>query len=79
MAYLFARATRAVSLVPPAYYADLACERGRCYLTQLLNAFEGATSIRSGSSTEEEVVNEAKRLWGRGPTGPGVQGTMFYI
>ncbi|KAG8690952.1 hypothetical protein FRC08_010309 [Ceratobasidium sp. 394] len=79
MAYLFARATRAVSLVPPAYYADLACERGRCYLTQLLNTFEGATSIRSGSSTEEEVVNEAKRLWGKGPTGPGVQGTMFYI
>ncbi|KAG9124555.1 hypothetical protein FRC07_011142 [Ceratobasidium sp. 392] len=79
MAYLFARATRAVSLVPPAYYADLACERGRCYLTQLLNAFDGATSIRSGSSTEEDVVKEANRLWGRGPTGPGVQGTMFYI
>ncbi|KAG8740062.1 hypothetical protein FRC10_004782 [Ceratobasidium sp. 414] len=79
MAYLFARATRAVSLVPPAYYADLACERGRCYLTQLLNAFDGATSIRSGSSTEEEVMTEAKKLWGRGPTGQGVQGTMFYI
>ncbi|KAG8775710.1 hypothetical protein FRC12_001319 [Ceratobasidium sp. 428] len=79
MAYLFARATRAVSLVPPAYYADLACERGRCYLTQLLNAFDGATSIRSGSSSEEDVVKEAHRLWGRGPTGPGVQGTMFYI
>jgi len=79
MAYLFARATKAVSLVPPAYYADLACERGRCYLNQLLNAFEGATSIKSGSSSEEEVVKEAQRLWGRGPTGPGIKNTMFYI
>ncbi|QRV95662.1 protein argonaute 5 [Ceratobasidium sp. AG-Ba] len=79
MAYLFARATKAVSLVPPAYYADLACERGRCYLKQLLNAFEGATSIRSGGSTEEQVVEEAHKLWGRGPTGPCVKETMFYI
>ncbi|KAF8603355.1 argonaute-like protein [Ceratobasidium sp. AG-I] len=79
LAYLFARATKAVSLVPPAYYADLACERGRCYLNQLLNAFEGAASIRSGSSSEEEVVKEAQRLWGRGPTGPGIKDSMFYI
>ncbi|KAG8683770.1 hypothetical protein FRC11_013096 [Ceratobasidium sp. 423] len=79
MAYLFARATKAVSLVPPAYYADLACERGRCYLNQLLNAFEGATSIKSGSSTDEEVANQARTLWGKGPTGPVIKDTMFYI
>ncbi|KAG1837574.1 ribonuclease H-like domain-containing protein [Suillus subalutaceus] len=34
--YLYARATKAVSLVPAAYYADLACERGRCLLERLL-------------------------------------------
>ncbi|KAJ1303895.1 hypothetical protein OPQ81_008307 [Rhizoctonia solani] len=79
MAYLFARATKAVSLVPPAYYADLACERGRCYLSQLLNAFEGATSIKSGSSTDEEVVKQARELWGRGPTGSVIKDAMFYI
>ncbi|CAE6438640.1 unnamed protein product, partial [Rhizoctonia solani] len=79
LAYLFARATKAVSLVPPAYYADLACERGRCYLNQLLNAFEGATSIKSGSGSEEEVVRQAHALWGRGPTGPIIKDTMFYI
>ncbi|KAL1601574.1 hypothetical protein SLS60_006489 [Paraconiothyrium brasiliense] len=33
MCYLFGRATKAVSLCPPAYYADLACERARCYLS----------------------------------------------
>ena len=32
MCYLFGRATKAVSLCPPAYYADLVCERSRCYL-----------------------------------------------
>ncbi|KAH7333964.1 Piwi domain-containing protein [Rhizoctonia solani] len=79
MAYLFARATKAVSLVPPAYYADLACERGRCYLNQLLNAFDGAASIKSGSSSDEEVVKQAHALWGRGPTGPVIKDTMFYI
>jgi hypothetical protein len=29
LSYAFQRATRAVSLAPPAYYADLAAERGR--------------------------------------------------
>jgi eukaryotic translation initiation factor 2C len=30
--YLFQRATKAVSVCPPAYYADLLCERGRRFL-----------------------------------------------
>lgn len=33
MCYLSARATKAVSICPPAYYADSACERARCYLS----------------------------------------------
>ncbi|KNG46913.1 Stem cell self-renewal protein Piwi [Stemphylium lycopersici] len=37
MCYLFGRATKAVSLCPPAYYADLACERARCYLANLFD------------------------------------------
>jgi hypothetical protein len=36
MSYLFARATKSVSYAPPAYYADILCERGRCYLQALL-------------------------------------------
>lgn len=32
LCYLFNRATKAVSICPPAYYADLLCERGRAYL-----------------------------------------------
>lgn len=34
MCHLFGRATKAVSLCPPAYYADLLCTRLRCYLAE---------------------------------------------
>ena len=36
LCYLFNRATKAVSICPPAYYADLLCERGRAYLYSVL-------------------------------------------
>ncbi|GJE86301.1 argonaute-like protein [Phanerochaete sordida] len=79
VSFLFARATKAVSLVSPAYYADLACERGRCYLHPLL---QGVTSLRppTGASepTETQVWDEAKRLWGPGP-GASIKKTMFYL
>ena len=32
---MFGRATKAVSLCPPAYYADILCERARVYLSGL--------------------------------------------
>lgn len=38
LCYLYVRATMAVSVCPPAYYADLLCERGRCYLWEDFNA-----------------------------------------
>lgn len=44
MCYLFNRATKAVSICPPAYYADLLCERGRAYLHSTLNENHGADS-----------------------------------
>ncbi|KAK5114408.1 hypothetical protein LTR85_010230 [Meristemomyces frigidus] len=45
MCYLFNRATKAVSICPPAYYADLLCERGRYYLHSTLNEnHDGASS-----------------------------------
>ncbi|KAM0307489.1 hypothetical protein HYE67_000838 [Fusarium culmorum] len=31
LCYLFGRATKAVSICPPAYYADVVCTRARCY------------------------------------------------
>ena len=40
MCYLYGPATKAVSICPPAYYADILCDRGRAYLGRL---FDGAT------------------------------------
>ncbi|CAK7200017.1 hypothetical protein SEUCBS139899_002705 [Sporothrix eucalyptigena] len=37
MCYLFNRATKSVSICPPAYYADLVCTRARLYQSKLFN------------------------------------------
>jgi eukaryotic translation initiation factor 2C len=66
--HLYARATKAVSLVPAAYYADLACERGRCYLNDFL--VDDKTSGGGGKADKDEerarVFNAARNAWGEG-------------
>lgn len=48
MCYLFGRATKAVSICPPAYYADIVCTRQRAYDP---NTFlEDTRSVSSGST-----------------------------
>ena len=85
ISYMFARATKAVSLVSPAYYADLACERGRCYIHPLLQGISdsGTTTGSGGKGSDEEVLTEARRLWRYDNDPNGVSGTvkdtMFYI
>jgi eukaryotic translation initiation factor 2C len=52
MCYLFGRATKAVSLCPPAYYADLAWERARCYLASVFDTpTPSAAPSATGAST----------------------------
>ena len=70
---MFARATKAVSLVSPAYYADLACERGRCYLHKLLQGFGPP------NPTEENVWKSAVDSWQGGVNGKLLKDTMFYL
>ena len=65
LSHLFGRATKAVSICPPAYYADIACERARCYLSGI---FDG-----SQSSVEWETWNRATQVHGR------LQDSMYYI
>jgi eukaryotic translation initiation factor 2C len=77
MCYLFGRATKAVSLCPPAYYADLACERARCYLSRLFDtpipsaaASVAESSISKGgdlASANDVLVHDK------------LKDTMFYI
>ncbi|KAI6038036.1 Piwi domain-containing protein [Pisolithus marmoratus] len=83
--YLYARASKSVSLVPPAYYADLACERGRCYLN---NFFDGnelddnrKESTSGGKAREDDgrlVFNKALKAWGEG-VHKKLKDSMFYI
>ena len=80
--YLYARATKAVSLVPPAYYADLACERARFYLNALLNLGDEQSSVgstrRSSDEEKQRTFQDAMRLWGNG-IHPNLRESMFYI
>ncbi|KAJ8516713.1 hypothetical protein ONZ45_g6006 [Pleurotus djamor] len=67
--YLYARATKAVSLIPAAYYADLACERGRCYINDFLTDDKTSLSGTKKSDRDEErarVFDAAKKRWGEG-------------
>ncbi|PYH42413.1 putative RNA interference and gene silencing protein (Qde2) [Aspergillus saccharolyticus JOP 1030-1] len=69
MCYLFGRATKAVSICPPAYYADLVCERARCYLSDV---FDASTASAAGSKAESVDGH-------RVTIHPSVSHTMFYI
>ncbi|PFH51130.1 hypothetical protein AMATHDRAFT_75110 [Amanita thiersii Skay4041] len=78
ISYMFARATKAVSLTSPAYYADLACERGRCYIHRLLLGHSSSGST-SSSADEQQVMREAAAMWNNGINGPQLKDTMFYL
>ena len=72
-----------MSLIPPAYYADLACERARLYLNDLLNlGLETASSVggKKGDKAAEEkkTFDRAVAAWGQG-VHPNLRETMFYI
>ncbi|KAF9024374.1 Piwi-domain-containing protein [Hymenopellis radicata] len=64
--YMYARATKAVSLIPAAYYADLACERGRIYMNKLMLDDGTTTAGGTRSDEAEETWRNAVRLWGTG-------------
>jgi hypothetical protein len=81
--YQYARATKAVSLIPPAYYADLACERARLYLNDFLNlgletASSGGGRRRDRDAEKKLTFDRAVAAWGQG-IHPDLRETMFYI
>ncbi|EAU83532.1 QDE2 protein [Coprinopsis cinerea okayama7 len=93
--YLYARATKAVSLIPAAYYADLACERGRCYLNEFMLSDQGTTTAGDESPSQgrkmgildrqREKEEREKRVYKAAEKAwgaglhPRVKDTMFYI
>lgn len=79
LCYLFGRATKGVSICPPAYYADLACERGRCYVHRL-SLQDDTASVKSGSSDEDEenVKKFVRKEWVNG-INPQLRDSMIYL
>lgn len=77
MCYLFGRATKAVSVCPPAYYADLVCTRARCYLSGLFDPTPTATPSPStvGDSEGSAVMPDSNEV----EIHPNVRDSMFYI
>lgn len=70
LCYLFGRATKAVSYCPPAYYADIACERGRCYLSDVFESSAAGSSVEGGEGgVGEDDVRVHERL----------RDSMFYM
>ena len=72
LCYLFGRATKAVSICPPAYYADLLCERARCYLSGLFDPEaeeKGSIDTQSTHSVDVGAVVVHDR----------VKDSMFYL
>ncbi len=59
MCHLFGRATKAVSLCPPAFYADLLCTRTRCYLSDQFdpNDTSATASVVSGAGSQASSVD----------------------
>ncbi|PYH42933.1 argonaute/piwi family protein [Aspergillus saccharolyticus JOP 1030-1] len=77
MCYLFGRATRAVSICPPAYYADLVCERVRCYLKEVFDASAessiSGSMLEGGGGTGRMIETSDVRVH------QNVRNTMYYI
>ena len=76
MSYLFGRATKAVSICPPAYYADILCERARCYLSGLFDMpTPSGTQAMSSSGQSGGPVASMEDV----TIHPSLSDAMFYI
>jgi hypothetical protein len=73
--YMFGRATKAVSVCPPAYYADLVCTRARCFLSDLFDPLsidsDGNTNGTDGTANMSRTADVVIH--------PNIAETMFYI
>ena len=75
LCYLFGRATSAVSICPPAYYADLVCERARCYLSEQFAPPSSSAAPASVSSSSASVPPLSRQV----ALHDAIREKMFYI
>ena len=69
MCYLFGRSTGPVSIPPPVYYADLACERSRCYGDFDDNISDTSSMGDSGRDNSHGGQGAAQVPYRSGPSG----------
>lgn len=70
MCYMFGRATKAVSICPPAYYADILCTRQRVYMADLFE--RSSDDSASVSSDHRDRITKTV-------VHPRLRDSMFYI
>lgn len=75
LCYTFGRATKAVSICPPAYYADLVCERARCYMSDVFDMQSEATPAASEAGSIAAPQVDSNRI----TVHRNIKDTMFYI
>ena len=78
MCYLFGRATKAISICPPAYYADLICERARCYLSTLFDPSSPSSPETSSAGTSAAATSPSPDA-SMATIHPTVRNAMFYV
>jgi hypothetical protein len=66
MCYAYGRATKAVSICPPAYYADLVAARARIHKSELFDDARSVSAAQQASIAGRTVHNNLKD-------------TMYYI
>ncbi|KAI1777141.1 Piwi-domain-containing protein [Hypoxylon cercidicola] len=70
MCYLFGRATKAVSICPPAYYADIVCTRQRVYVSDYFDRSDTQSTISSQTQVPTVPSREVHEK---------LRDTMYYI
>ncbi|XXG44501.1 hypothetical protein AAC387_Pa01g4288 [Persea americana] len=60
LCYTYARCTRSVSVVPPAYYAHLAAFRARYYIDDISDS--GTSAVRGGNRNTRELASALRQL-----------------
>ncbi|KAB8223806.1 ribonuclease H-like domain-containing protein [Aspergillus novoparasiticus] len=72
LSYLVGRATKGVRVCCPARYADLVCDRARCYLSRFYEPSSETSSVASGASTAQATNRDVL-------VHEKIRNSMFYI
>ena len=78
LCYLFGRATKAVSIPAPVYYADIACERAGRYLAEVPTDSESTTTDKT-AMTDAQRDELCRGLQERIKVHEDLKNTMFYV